>query len=180
MARWAPRLVTFAVWALALASAVYWGLKSTSEPGGPQAAVLAQGRAPIDTGAVARLLGGAPQGPATVALVNPSTRFALVGVIAGQGTGGAALIAVDGKPPKPYRVGSVVDGDLLLQSVAPAAPNWPRAWTARPRSRWKCRLGNRYTPRLHTACFRQPPCRGQHQQPGEASSAVFLEGVGFG
>ena len=119
MARWAPRLVTFAVWALAFASAVYWGLKSTSEPGGPQAAVLAQGRAPIDTGAVARLLGGAPQGPATVALVNPSTRFALVGVIAGQGAGGAALIAVDGKPPKPYRVGSVVDGDLLLQSVAP-------------------------------------------------------------
>ncbi|WP_394791036.1 hypothetical protein [Rhodoferax sp.] len=24
--------------------------------------------------------------------------------------------------------------------------------------------------------FRQPPCRGQHQQPGKASSAVFLEG----
>ena len=54
-----------------------------------------------------------------MALVNPSTRFALIGVIAGQGAGGAALIAVDGKPAKPFRVGGVVDGDLLLQSVAP-------------------------------------------------------------
>jgi hypothetical protein len=31
-------------------------------------------------------------------------------------------------------------------------------------------------PGLPTACGRFPPCRGQHQRPGKAGSAVFLEG----
>ncbi|MBK6593938.1 MAG: hypothetical protein IPG23_15055 [Burkholderiales bacterium] len=41
-----------------------------------------------------------------------------MGVIAAGPKGGAALIAVDGKPPKPFRVGASVDGNLVLQSVA--------------------------------------------------------------
>ena len=42
----------------------------------------------------------------------------LVGVAAGaRSGGGAALIAIDGKPAKPYRVGSAVDEGLVLQSV---------------------------------------------------------------
>ena len=43
----------------------------------------------------------------------------LVGVLAGQQSGGgAALIAVDGQPAKPFRVGAVVvDGELVLQSL---------------------------------------------------------------
>ena len=118
-ARWAPRLVTLGVWALALASVAYWGLKSTADAAGPQTAVSTHSRAPIDTAAVARVLGAVSQGVGTETLVNPSTRFVLSGVIAGQGRSGAALIAVDGKPSKPYRVGSVVDGNLLLQSVGP-------------------------------------------------------------
>ena len=119
MARWSPRLVTFVVWALALGSTAYWILQSGSAPGGLQLAVPAQARASLDTAAVARVLGAVSQGPAAAVQVNPSTRFVLSGVIAGRGHSGVALIAVDGKPPKPYRVGSVVDGDLLLQSVAP-------------------------------------------------------------
>ena len=48
----------------------------------------------------------------------PGSRFALVGVVAGRHSGGgAALIAVDGKPPKPYRVGMQVESGLVLQSV---------------------------------------------------------------
>lgn len=58
----------------------------------------------------------APQATAAAA---PS-RFLLAGVIAGrQSQQGAALISVDGKPPKPFRVGSQVDSGLVLQSVAP-------------------------------------------------------------
>jgi hypothetical protein len=34
--------------------------------------------------------------------------------------GGAALIAVDGKPPKPYRVGARIEDGLVLQGVAPS------------------------------------------------------------
>ena len=118
-ARWASRLVTFVLWALALASAAYWGLKSTADAAGPQTAVSTLTRSSIDTAAVARVLGAAPLGVAAETLVNPSTRFVLSGVIAGRGHGGAALISVDGKPSKPYRVGSAVDGSLLLQSVGP-------------------------------------------------------------
>jgi general secretion pathway protein C len=42
----------------------------------------------------------------------------LVGVLADSLHGGAALISVDGKAAKPYRVGAMVDGNLVLQSVA--------------------------------------------------------------
>ena len=39
-------------------------------------------------------------------------------VLAGTASGGgAALIAVDGKPPKPFRVGASVDDGLVLQSL---------------------------------------------------------------
>ena len=117
--RWAPRLVTFVVWALALASAAYWGLKSTADAAGPQTAVSTQAMVPVDTAAVARVLGNVPEDMAAEPQVNLSSRFVLSGVVAGRGRGGAALIAIDGQPPKPFRVGSVVDGNLLLQSVGP-------------------------------------------------------------
>ena len=117
--RWAPRLVTFVVWALALASAAYWGLKSTADAAGPQTAVSTQAMVPVDTAAVARVLGAVPEDMAAEPQVNLSSRFVLSGVAAGRGRGGAALIAIDGQPPKPFRVGSVVDGNLLLQSVGP-------------------------------------------------------------
>jgi len=116
-ARWLVRGGTFAVWALALASVVYWGLKATSAPGGPVAAVQTDNRPPVDAAVVARLL-GARSAPAPM-VANVAGRFSLAGVLAGAQHGGAALIAVDGKPAKPYRVGSVVDDGLVLQSVAP-------------------------------------------------------------
>jgi general secretion pathway protein C len=70
---------------------------------------------------VARLLGATPAaaGAGPVAAPAQSTRFALVGVVSARSKGGAALIATDGKPAKPYRVGAVVEEGLVLQSVAP-------------------------------------------------------------
>jgi general secretion pathway protein C len=62
-------------------------------------------------------LGSTPAAAAPVASV--SSRFQLLGVVADSDGRGAALIAVDGKPPKPYRVGAAVDENLVLQSVAP-------------------------------------------------------------
>jgi general secretion pathway protein C len=46
-----------------------------------------------------------------------ASRFQLQGVMAGGPDAGAALISVDGKPAKPYRVGAVVADGLLLQSA---------------------------------------------------------------
>jgi general secretion pathway protein C len=45
------------------------------------------------------------------------SRLVLIGVVAGA-SGGTALIAVDGKPAKPFRVGRQVEEGLMLQSVA--------------------------------------------------------------
>ncbi|MDB5946181.1 MAG: hypothetical protein JWQ33_1207, partial [Ramlibacter sp.] len=46
-----------------------------------------------------------------------ASRFNLLGVVSVRSHDGAALIAVDGKPPRPYRVGAAVDDALVLQSV---------------------------------------------------------------
>ena len=46
--------------------------------------------------------------------------FTLIGVLSGRSSGGgAALIAVDGKPAKPFRVGAAVDEGLVLQALGP-------------------------------------------------------------
>ena len=70
----------------------------------------------IDPQIVALALGGGKQSlaPEAAPLAN---RYVLVGVVADQDRGGAALIAVDGKPPKAVRVGAAVDDGLVLQSV---------------------------------------------------------------
>jgi general secretion pathway protein C len=67
---------------------------------------------------LARFLGGANAGP-SVSAPTPlaPNRLVLIGVVAGT-SGGTALIAVDGKPAKPFRVGGKVEEGLVLQSVA--------------------------------------------------------------
>jgi general secretion pathway protein C len=117
--RWAVAAGTFVLWGLVAASAVYWGMKLSSISTSGPAAPPAPGAPPSDPSAVARLLGAAPStaGPAPVASL--ASRLALLGVVAEPDGGGAALISVDGKPPKPYRVGALVDEGLVLQSVQP-------------------------------------------------------------
>ena len=117
---WWLRIATFTVAALAAASATFWVLKwSTPSNSLPGAAVVFSDAPPADPQAVARVLGGG-QTVATVAPVaNAASRFKLIGVVADRSQGGYALISVDGKPAKPYRVGVQVDDGLVLQSVAP-------------------------------------------------------------
>lgn len=114
--RWTVQGWTFLLWALAAASAVHWGLKLTAKPaaGVP---VANAGRAAIapDPAAVSRLLGATPV--AAVPVPTLASRFTLVGVVADRSGAGAALISVDGKPAKPFRVGVAVEENLVLQSV---------------------------------------------------------------
>jgi len=114
---WLPKVVTFALSAVAAASVVYWGLKEwrIAAPLDVSTALLKP--APVTTDMVARALGGAIPLAASDTAAPPSTRYALVGIIANQSGGGVALISVDGKPAKPVRVGSRVDDSLVLQSV---------------------------------------------------------------
>ena len=113
---WGIRLATLLLAALAALSGTYWVLKST-HANSASAASSAAGFSALDPQAVARALGGggsvAPSGAAVV----PSTAYVLMGVLADRQHGGAALISVDGKAAKPYRVGATVEGNLVLQSV---------------------------------------------------------------
>ena len=119
------RLSAFAAWALVAAGVVFWGLRLGVTPLAAPAGtptVADASRPPAD---LSRLLGTAPT-PAAAAPVAESSRFRLVGVIAdaqaagaaGAARRGVALLAVDGKPPRAFRVGATVDGSLALLSVA--------------------------------------------------------------
>jgi len=110
----------FGLWAAVAASAVYWGLK-LFVPGVPapaHAVVAATAASP--RGDLTRLLGADPVAPVAAA-PPPSARFQLIGVVAPRSSAanreGLALIAVDGKPPRAYRVGAVIEGDLVLKTV---------------------------------------------------------------
>ncbi|MBC7379002.1 MAG: hypothetical protein H7346_16390 [Burkholderiaceae bacterium] len=118
--RWALRLATTGVWGLAAASVAYWGLKLGGASGAPMAAVVSSAlAAPVDSLKVARLLGATDAPFAAAPVVNASSRFSLVGVVAGLSKTGTALIIVDGKPARPYHVGAAVDTGYVLQSVGP-------------------------------------------------------------
>ena len=117
---WATRGATFVLWALAAASAVAWGLRiAGTAPVEELPAAAAQPVAAADPAALARLLGGVPAAPgAAPAAPGLASRFHLLGVAAGAQSGaGAAVIAVDGKPGRPYRVGATLDEGVVLQSV---------------------------------------------------------------
>jgi general secretion pathway protein C len=117
--RWAVAASTFVLWGLAAASAVYWGMKLSSSPSTGPIAPPAPNAPAGDPVAIARVLGAAPSSPTAAPVASLSSRFSLQGIVAGPDGGGAALISVDGKPPRPYRVGAAVDEGLVLQSVHP-------------------------------------------------------------
>lgn len=123
---WLPRLVTFGLAGVAAGSAAFWVLQW---PGlafvTPVMVVDQQPVAVADTSAVARALGGAGAGtgvpavPSARASSLDASRFALTGVVASNSQRGAVLIAVDGKPAKPYAVGAQVGDGWVLKSVQP-------------------------------------------------------------
>ena len=125
MARtWLLRLASFAVWALVAFAAAFWALKllpapptAASVPSVAPAAVVA------DAAPMIRLLGSSatkvsttPEGERKE--VDTSSRFVLTGVVIGRSNTGVALIAVDGKGARPYRVGGEIADGHTLHSVA--------------------------------------------------------------
>ena len=115
-ARWVLPAAALLVWAAVAYSAVTWGLRwsATGESAG-QSTTSAHALPTLDAAAVARTLGATPA--AAVVAPTLASRFQLQGVLAGGASQGAALIAVDGKAAKPYRVGAVVADGLVVQSA---------------------------------------------------------------
>lgn len=115
------RLAAFVTWALVAASAVYWGLKLFVTPLGAPSHATTVAAAPL-RGDLSRVFGAPPADEPAAAAPAPAvaSRFQLIGVAApreGQAGPGVALIAIDGKPARPYRVGALVDGDWHLQAI---------------------------------------------------------------
>ena len=127
----------FVTWALVLCSAVAWALKLfVIAPPLPQRTPVAVAAAPAG-GDLTRLLGADAPPPVAATAPEPAAdaRFQLIGVVSPRGAQaareGLALIAVDGKPAKAFRVGAAVDGDNVLQSVvARGATLGPRGGAA--------------------------------------------------
>lgn len=112
---WWPGALTAAVWAGVAASVFYWGVQLTASQTRPVQAVsvaAAESRG-HSTSVVALALGHA-----AVIRVSPvNNQFKLLGVLASSSGQGSALIAVDGLPPRPYRVGQTVHEGWTLLSL---------------------------------------------------------------
>lgn len=119
------RLLAFVIWGAVAASVVAWALRL-----GVQAPAMPSYSVPVDPTPVVRAdwsrLLGAPEAAEAEdeeqGAPEPSlaSRFRLLGVVAPKAPArpeGLALIAIDERPAKAFRVGAVVDGDMVLQSV---------------------------------------------------------------
>ena len=113
------RLTSLLVWAVVAYSAVVFALQCGG--GVPVDAVVAgseqkQVLPEVDALAVSKALGVAPVQSASASL---ASRFVLVGVMDGGPTQGVALISVDGKPAKPYRLGQTVTDGFVVLATGP-------------------------------------------------------------
>ena len=113
------RLTSLLVWAVVAYSAVVFALQWGG--GVPVDAVVAgseqkQVLPEVDALAVSKALGAAPVQSASASL---ASRFVLVGVMDGGPTQGVALISVDGKPAKPYRLGQTVSDGFVVVGTGP-------------------------------------------------------------
>ena len=114
----AARWLAAILWLLAGLSASYWGLRWWGSPAPVPVPRLAPEHASVDPVAVARALGepsGAPVAAAEAEVV--ASRHQLLGVVRDAQGRGAALIASDGQPAKPYRVGAALPDGLVLREL---------------------------------------------------------------
>jgi general secretion pathway protein C len=117
---WRTRLVTFLLAAVATASLGFWALQWPVADRTDRLAVPESALPSIDSAKLSQLLGFGPSAAgagAQAPSASAASRFKLIGVIAQGSQRGSALIAVDGEPAKPVRVGERVTDGMLLQSV---------------------------------------------------------------
>lgn len=115
--RWA----SFAVWAAVAASAAFWAMRLFVAGAPVPGHAVAVGAAQSLRGDPLRVLGRSELAAEVAVVPAAASRFRLLGVMAPRAPKaadeGVALIAVDGRPARAYRVGATVDGELVLQRV---------------------------------------------------------------
>lgn len=117
---WPPRIVALLVSMAAALSFAHWSLH-WQLPSSPVLAAISSSAddQPVDSNAVAKALGAtsASTGVAPIApQATEASRFVLQGVV-GNASAGSALIAIDGKPPKPVKMGDTVTEGWTLRVV---------------------------------------------------------------
>ena len=111
------QLATFCMWLAAVGSGAFWVLHINGAQNASNVPVAAMPQTDLlDGSKLAKILGATEPEVATPA--NMTDRFSLKGVISGARGKEAALIAVDDKPARAFRVGSSIEDGLILQSVA--------------------------------------------------------------
>lgn len=114
------QFVNLLVWAgvayIAVVLVLRWS--GGAEEGVPLIAGIEQKKVSPDVDAlsVSKALGAAPVQSASASL---ASRFVLVGVMDGGPSQGVALISVDGKPAKPYRLGQTVSDGFVVVGTGP-------------------------------------------------------------
>lgn len=114
----APVWTAALIWLLAGLLLAWWLLGVSAQRGWQTVPVLPASAVQPDPAAVARALGHSDR-PAAGVVTPPAAvnRLRLVGVVAQPGAQGAALIAVDGQPPRPFLAGSPVADAWTLTAV---------------------------------------------------------------
>jgi general secretion pathway protein C len=116
------RLSSFFIWVLVAGAAVFWALRLFVSPSVAPVSVLAVNEIGNVRGDWSRLM-GIEEAPVLASAVPQSSRFRLLGVMAGKAregelTPGLALISIDGKPPRTYAAGARIDDHLIVQSLS--------------------------------------------------------------
>ncbi len=115
-----PVVAAGVLWLAAGLSAGYWVLQAWGRSPVTPLASASLSLPVVETSSVSQALGAtsAPTLTDDSAPVVVATRYDLIGVVSDRRQQGAALIAVDGQPPKPYPVGAELEGGgMFLQSV---------------------------------------------------------------
>ena len=110
------RLLAVALFAALCAIIAGWALqllapRAPIAPGG----AVAQGQSGADVALATQLFGGVPR-PSTSAAPAAPSNIQVTGVLE-AGERGVALLAIDGRPAKPFAVGDTLDGGLRVVSV---------------------------------------------------------------
>lgn len=121
--RMAARWLAFVIWAAVSATAAFWALRLLAPMTPAPAHTLTVATAAAARGDLARILGvdSMPAAATREAAPAEERRYQLLGVAAPRAAADSreavALIAVDGKPARAYRIGAAVDGDTVVLSV---------------------------------------------------------------
>ena len=116
-----PAWITALLWCAAAASVVFWVLQFPQGRSASAVSVVQTGGAMAVHSQASESAQGSRiwgvKGPRPESAVAASGRYQLWGVVAGASGRGSALIAIDGQPPKAYRVGQALSEGVYLQSL---------------------------------------------------------------